>query len=112
MPVVLATDASPVGVSAILSHRFGDGTERPIAYFSRVLSETERRYTQLDREALAIKEGVRKFQQQLFGRKFILVTDSKPLTCIFSPSSNLPPLTAARLQHYAIFLQSFDYTIE
>ncbi|XP_065213324.1 uncharacterized protein K02A2.6-like [Planococcus citri] len=51
LPVILETDASPVGISAILSHSYPDGTNRPIEYASRTLSKTESRYSQIDREA-------------------------------------------------------------
>ena len=111
-PLVLATDASPYGISAIISHRFEDATERPIAYYSRTLTPTERRYTQLEKEALGIKAGMDKFFCYLFGRRFLLITDSKPLVSIFSPSKSMPPLSATRMQNYSMFLTAFQYDIE
>lgn len=109
---MLATDASPYGVGAVLSHVFPDGSERPIQYASQTLNETQRKYKQVDREAYAIIFGIRRFHQYLYGRKFVLYTDNDPVKQIFSETKELPTMSALRMQHYATFLQSFDYTIK
>lgn len=112
LPLVLATDASPIGVGAVLSHIYPDGSEKPIHFASQTLSSTQRKWSQIDKEAYAIIFGVKRFHQYLYGRSFLLYTDHKPLVQIFSPDKGLPHMSAMRMQHYAIFLQGFRYTIK
>jgi len=111
LPVILTTDAGPEGIAAVLSHQV-DGTERPIAYASRSLTEAEKGYSQLDREALAIIFGVTRFYDYLFGIQFTLVTDNEPLTHIFASNRPLPKASSARLLRYANFLTQFNYIVK
>ena len=109
LPLKLACDASSYGVGAVISHEFPDGVERPVAYASRTLNRAEKNYPQIEREALAIVFGVKKFHQYVYGRKFILITDHKPLVTILGPRKGLPALAAARLQHWAVTLSAYNY---
>ncbi len=56
--------------------------------------------------------GVRKFHQYLYGRKFTLFTDHRPLTTIFGPQNGIPSMAAARMQRWALLLSAHNYTIE
>ncbi|GFR08750.1 retrovirus-related Pol polyprotein from transposon 17.6 [Trichonephila clavata] len=49
--------------------------------------------------------------EEIFGRRFILITDHKPLVAIFGSKRDLPVLAATRLLHYALILQSFEFDI-
>ncbi|BES89777.1 Hypothetical protein NTJ_02585 [Nesidiocoris tenuis] len=103
LPLVLATDASPVGLGCVLSHIMPNGSERPISFASRALNTTEQRYPQIDREALAIVWGVKRFFHYLYARRFTIVTDNKPVSHIFAPKASLPQFTLSRCANYAAY---------
>ena len=65
LPLILATDASRTGLDAVLSHPLQDNKGRPIAYASRTMTATEQKYSQIDKEALAIVWAVQKFFKHL-----------------------------------------------
>lgn len=111
LPLIVTCDASSYGVGAVLSHRV-NGLDKPIMFASSTLSNAEKGYSQIEREALAIMFAVKKFHKFVFGRQFTLVTDHQPLQYIFGNKSRIPVTSANRLQRWAIILSGYMYTIE
>ncbi|XP_061395874.1 uncharacterized protein K02A2.6-like, partial [Musca vetustissima] len=102
----LIADASPVALGAVLL-QFIDNVPVVISFASKSLSETERRYSQTEKESLALVWGVARFYYYLAGIEFELVTDHKPLEAIFKPTSKPP----ARIERWVLRLQSFKFKI-
>lgn len=109
-PIIVATDASPYGVAAVLSHVV-DGVEKPVLFASSSLSPAERNYSQLHREALAIIFAVKRFHNYIYGNIFTIYTDHQALRTIFSPSKGTAAVAAARLQRWAVILSMYQYKI-
>ena len=112
LPLKLDTNANNYGIGAVISHIIPNGEERPIAFALRTLSKSERNYAQIEKEALSIIFGVMKFHEYLYGWKFVLVTDHKPLLSLLGPKSGIPSLAAARMQRWALLLAVYQYDIE
>ena len=88
------------------------GRDKPVAFASRSLAPAEKRHAQLEKEVLAIIYGVKKFHQYLFGRKFIIYSDYKPIQHLFSESRPVLVLVSARIQRWAQTLGAYDYVME
>lgn len=82
-PLALSTDASDFAIGACLE-QLEKGVWRPVGFFSRKLSLTEKRYSAYDRELLAIYASIKFFRHILEGRPFVIKTDHRPLVYAFS----------------------------
>lgn len=106
---VVTADASSYGLGAILRQRQDDGRFQVIAYASRLLTDTEKRYAQIEKEGLASVWACEKFSDYLVGKTFKLETDHKPLVSLFS-SKSLNDLTP-RLQRMRMRMMRYTYEI-
>ena len=95
----------------MLLHQLPDNSEQPVAYASRTLSPAEVKYSQLDKEALSIVYGVKNIHQYLYGRKFTILSDHKPLKYLLRETRGIPPLASARIQRWALMLSAYNYRI-
>lgn len=105
-PFIITTDASGYAIGAILSQG-KIGSDLPIAYASRVLNDAETRYSPTERELLALVYAVKHFRPYVYGRKFTLVMDHKPLEWLNSVSD-----PTSRLMRWRLKLAEYDYQIK
>jgi hypothetical protein len=81
-PLSIATDASDWAIGGVLQ-QLEAGQQKPIAFFSRKLTGTEKKYSAYDRELLAIYQTILHFRHFLEGRNFTIFSDHKPLIYAF-----------------------------
>ena len=102
-PVEIHTDACQVGLGACLLQE-----GKPVAYASRSLTETEKRYANIEKELLSVVFGLERFNQYVYGKHVHVYSDHKPLTPISQRPIHANP---ARCQRLLLRLQKYDYEL-
>ncbi|KAG0439442.1 Retrovirus-related Pol polyprotein from transposon [Dictyocoela muelleri] len=101
-PFVLETDASLIGLGAVLKQR-----NNPVAFISRVLKRAEKNYTVMERETLAALWSMEKLEYYLIGKRFTLISDHKSLEEIHKKKYFGTP----RIQRWLERFSRFDFNV-
>ncbi len=104
--VTIQTDASQIGLGAVLSQDAGEG-HRPVSFISRKLSDAETRYHANELECLAVVWALKKFRTYVYGRHFIVKTDSSSVKWMMGKKE-----LKGKFSRWVLDLQEFDFTIE
>ena len=105
----VCADPSTFGLGAVLLQQQQESEWKPVAFASRTMSETEQRYSQIEKEALALVWACKKFSGYITGKRIHLETDHLPSVPLLSKThlDRLPPCVL----HFRLRLMQFDYSI-
>lgn len=106
-PFILTTDASKYALGSVLSQGVV-GSDKPIAYASRTLNESEKNYSVVEKELLSLVWSTQYFRPYLYGRRFTVYTDHRPLRWLFS----LKDPQNSKFIRWRTKLQDYDFDIE
>lgn len=103
---ILYTDASKIVAGAVLTQTYGD-IELPIAYASKSFTKGEKNKSTIEQELTAIHWAITYFRPYLYGRRFTVKTDHRPLVYLFSMTNPSSKLTRMRieLEEYRFFIE-------
>ncbi|XP_062711240.1 uncharacterized protein K02A2.6-like [Aedes albopictus] len=110
--IELFVDASPTGLGAVLVQYNASEQPRIIACASKVLTATEQRYPQTQKEALAVVWGVERFNYYLLTTSFVIRTDAEANQYIFNTNHRLGRRAVTRAEGWALRLQPYDFTVQ
>ena len=107
----LTVDASPVGLGAVLtqSNPLNELEKVIICFISRLLTESETGYSQIEKEALAIPWAFERLDLYLIGREFTVYTDNRAVALIYNNSLSNPP---AVIRRWRLRMDSFQYKVK
>ena len=109
LPTYVSTDASDYGLGAVMTQMHSDKSQRVIAFASRTLSPAERKYSTVEREALACVWAVERWRTYLWGRRFVLRTDHQALTSLLTSKGS--GRAGLRITRWSARLLSFTYDV-
>lgn len=107
LPINIYTDASIKGVGAVLKQEEKNGISKPVSYFSKKLTEAQKKKKAIYLECLAIKGAVKYWQHLLMGREFIVYSDHKPLE-----NMNVRARTDEELGDLMNYLSQYNFEIK
>ena len=107
LPFEVETDASASALAATLSQ-----LGRPVAFFSRVLSPSEKHQPAVEREALAVVEAIRKWRSFLVGRRFKVITDQQAVSFMFDEQGHASKIKNAKILRWRLELSEYQYDIQ
>ena len=108
-PMIISADPSNTGLGALLFQVQDNGQRSPVCYASRSLSDTEKRYAAIEKEALATTWASERFSDYVLSTPFTLETDHKPLTVLLNSSklSKMPSILRFRLR-----IMRYNYQVQ
>ncbi|KAK3738629.1 hypothetical protein RRG08_006727 [Elysia crispata] len=103
---IIAADASNAGLGAVFIHVQPDGSQRPVSFISRSLTDAEKNYAVIEKEALAATWASERFSEYIFGTTYMIETDHKPLVSLLATKElhKLPP----RIQRFRLRLMRYN----
>ena len=108
----ISCDASEFGIGAVLFHHYSNSSKRQITNVPKTLTDTQRRYSQIHEEALAVVFTLKSVPSIPLWKALHLITDHKPLLALFGPSKETPLLAVNRLARWALLLSQYEYSVE